>query len=192
MAYMGRRAKVVVVIAAGVLWGLSEIFIGDIFYRYHIPMRGASLAALGMMILVIARLLHDRFGSSIVIALIAGGLRCLVPRLYICHFVAIALEGFAFDAMWILLRAGQSKSTRRAWLATVLGVYSGFFAFALASIYLFKFARWVAGGITGSALWTLRSGSLAAVLLLGLVPLAMAVAGRLERARVAHRPEVKI
>lgn len=189
---MKPRYKILIVAVAGILWGLSEIFVGDVFYRFHVPMRGAALTALGMMILVMARLLYNRLGTSIAIALIAGGLRCLVPKLYICHFVAIALEGFAFDIAWTAFRAADSGSPRRMWLASLVGVYSGFFAFGMASIYLFRFGRWVAGGITGTAVWTLRSGSVTSILLIGLVPLAAAVAGRIKRSYAAEIPDFRI
>lgn len=191
---MSLRHRIVVIASAGILWGLSEIFIGDVFYHYHIPMRGGSLTALGITILIISRLLYDRFGTSTGIGLIAGGLRCLVPKVYICHMVAITLEAFAFDTAWAALRAGKRKSIRRIWLTSLIGIYSGLFAFGLLSIYVFKFGKWVAGGITGSAVWTLRSGSFSGLLLVGLTPLAMLIAERLERAymRKTSTPEVKI
>ncbi len=191
---MKLKLRILIIATAGILWGLSEIFVGDVFYHYHIPMRGASLTALGIMILIIARLLYNRFGTSIAIGLIAGGLRCLVPKVYICHMVAIALEAFAFDVAWSALRAGKTRSARRIWLASLLGIYSGLFTFGLVSIYIFKFGKWVAGGISGSAVWTLQSGSFSALLLVGLVPLGMALAGRLERSSRAEAPghEVKI
>ena len=146
---MSKKTGLVVVVAAGGLWGLSEIFLGDVFYKFNIPMRAASLTAIGMMLLVMSRLVFDRPGSSIAAALLAGALRCLVPKLYICHFLAIAIEGFAFDASWTLLRAREKHSLRRSWLSAVIATYAGFVAFGFLGAYAFGFGRWVQAGPAG-------------------------------------------
>jgi hypothetical protein len=185
---MSKRAGILVVVAAGGLWGLSEVFLGDVFYMFRIPMRAASLTAVGLALLVAGRLLYDRPGSSIAAGLLAGALRCLVPKLYICHFVAIAIEASAFDASWTALRAGRRHSLKRAWLAAATGAYASYLAFGLVGTYGFGFERWVAAGVGGIVSWTLRSGTLTAILLLGLVPLSAYVASRLESA-ARKRPQ---
>ena len=176
---MSKRAGLIVVVAAGVLWGLSEIFLGDVFYRFHIPMRAASLTAIGMMLLVVSRYIYDRPGSSIAAALIAGALRCLVPKLYICHFLAIAFEGVALDASWTALRAGEANSLKKAWFSAAIATYAGFAAFGFLGAYVFGFGRWVQAGPAGILLWALRSGTFASILLIGLVPVAALIARRL-------------
>jgi nitrate reductase NapE component len=178
---MSKRAGVLVVIAAGGLWGLSEVFLGDVFYMFRVPMRAASLTAVGLAFLVISRLLFDRPGTSIAAGLLAGAIRCLVPKLYICHFIAIAIEAAAFDAGWTALRAGRARSVKRAWLAAAIGAYTSFLAFGFVGAYGFGFGRWVAAGLGGILSWTLRSGTVTSLLLLGLVPLASYAALRLRR-----------
>jgi len=178
---MSRRAGIVAVVAAGVIWGLTEVFVGDVFYRFHLPMRGASLTALGMAILVMARFLYDRPGTSVAAALIAASLRCLVPKLYICHFIAIALEGAAFDISWSALVAGRGRSLRRAWASSASGAFAGFLSFGFTGAYAFGFGRWVEAGPVGIIAWSARSGAFSSLLLLGLVPLAALVAARLAR-----------
>ena len=178
---MSKRAGIIVVIAAGGLWGLSEMFLGDVFYMYHIPMRAASLTAVGLAFLVIGRMLFDRPGSSIAAGLLAGAIRCLVPKLYICHFIAIAIEAAAFDAGWSALKAGRQKSLKRAWLASAIGAYTSFLAFGFVGAYGFGFGRWVEAGVGGILSWTLRSGTVSSLLLLGLVPLGVYCAGRIRK-----------
>ena len=56
---MSKRIRILTFIAVGVLWGLSEIFLGDVFYRFHIPMRAATLTAIGITIMVAGRLISD-------------------------------------------------------------------------------------------------------------------------------------
>ena len=167
------------VVIAGVTWGFSEIYLGDLFYRFHIPMRAAFLTALGMTILVVARLLCDRFGTSTGAAVLAGVIRCLVPKAYICHLVAIAIEGFVFDLTWTAIKAGEQRSIKKMWLSPSLASYLGSFCFALLSIYFFRFGRWVSGGFSGGAFWSIKTGSLASILLLGLVPVARLIAARI-------------
>jgi hypothetical protein len=169
---MTRKIVLLVIVAVGVLWGLTEVFVGDVFYRFHMPMRAAVLTAVGIALLVVGRLVSDRPGSSMAAALIAGALRCLMPKLYICHFVAIALTGGAFDASWTALRAGERHSLARAWLSAALGAYAGFLTFGFAGAYVFGFGRWVAAGLGGILQWSLTSGTFSAILLAGLVPLA--------------------
>lgn len=178
---MSKRAGILVIIAAGGLWGLSEIFLGDVFYMFRIPMRAASLTAVGLAFLVAGRILFDRPGTSIAAGLLAGAMRCLVPKLYICHFVAIAIEAFAFDASWTALRAGRTHSMKRAWLSAAIGAYTGFLAFAFVGAYGFGFGRWLESGLSGILSWTLRSGTVTSLLLLGLVPLGIYIARRIRQ-----------
>jgi hypothetical protein len=168
---MSKRAGILVIVAAGAIWGLSEIYLGDLFYVLHLPLRAAPLTALGLAFLIVGRLLFDRAGSSIAAGLVAGAMRCLVPKLYICHFVAIAIEAFAFDMSWTALRTGRSRSLMRVWLSAAVGAYTSFVAFGLVGAYGFGFGRWVEAGLGGTFLWALRGGTVAALLLVGLVPL---------------------
>lgn len=176
---MSRKTGIIVVIAAGAVWGLTEVFVGDVFYKFQIPMRAASLTAMGLAILVMARLVYDRPGSSVAAAVLAGALRCLVPKIYICHMIAIALEGAAFDLSWSAMRAGEKHSLRRAWLSAAAATFVGFFSFGLVGAYAFGFRRWLETGLIGIASWSLRSGALSSLLLLGLVPLAALAARKI-------------
>ena len=182
---MSKKAGLIAVVAAGILWGLSEIFLGDVFYRFHIPMRAASMTAIGLMLLTISRFVYDRPGSSIAAALLAGALRCMLPKLYICHFTAIALQGVVFDASWTAMRAGEKHSLRRAWLSASLATFVGFAVFGFLGAYVFGFGRWIAAGPVGILAWTLKSGAFTSVLLLGLVPAAGKIAAYLVRKQVA-------
>jgi hypothetical protein len=188
---MSRRAGIIVVIVAGVVWGLTEVFVGDVFYRFHVPMRAASLTALGLAILVMARLVYDRPGSSLAAAILAGAIRCLVPKLFICHMVAIALEGAALDLSWSAMRAGEKHSLRRAWLSAAAGAFVGFFSFGLVGAYAFGFRRWVEAGLPGIATWSLRSGAVSSLLLLALVPAAALAARKIASAAPARLGEKK-
>ena len=172
---MSKKAGLLVILITGLVWGLIEIYIGDVFYKFHIPFRSAILTAVGMGLLVLARRAYDRPGSSLAAGVIAGILRCAVPKVYICHMVAIAIEGCAFDVTWTALRAGERQTLRRAYLAGAVAIYSGFFAFGLAGIYLFKFGKWVAGGLGGVGMYCLKSGSFALAAFILLAPIALRV-----------------
>ncbi|MGD9402265.1 MAG: hypothetical protein PVF95_08380 [bacterium] len=186
---MSRKTGIIVVIAAGAVWGLTEVFVGDVFYRFHVPMRAASLTALGLAILVTARLIYDRPGTSLGAAVLAGALRCLVPKLYICHMIAIAIEGAAFDLSWSAMRAGERHSLRRAWLSAAIATFVGFFSFGLVGAHAFGFMRWVGAGLPGIASWSLRSGAFSSLLLLALVPLAALAARKITAAAPAKLEE---
>lgn len=181
---MSKKAGLLTVLITGLVWGLVEIYVGDVFYKFHIPFRSAILTASGMGLLVIARRVFDKPGSSLAAGVIAGVLRCAVPKVYICHAVAIAIEGCAFDATWTGLRAGERQTLKRAYLTGAIAIYSGLFAFGLAGIYWFKFGKWVAGGLSGVGLYCLRSGSMALAAFIILAPIAL----RAAKALSAHVP----
>lgn len=188
---MSRKAGIIAVVVAGVVWGLTEVFVGDVFYRFHVPMRAASLTALGLAILVMARLIYDKPGTSLAAAILAGAIRCLVPKLFICHMVAIALEGAALDLSWSAMRAGEKHSLRRAWLSAAIGAFVGFFSFGLVGAYAFGFRRWVEAGLPGITTWSLRSGAASSLLLLALIPLAALAARKIASAAPAKVEEKK-
>jgi thiamine transporter ThiT len=185
---MSKKTAVLVIVLTGLVWGLTEIFLGDAFYKLHIPFRSATLTAVGLCLLVVARLALDRPGTSLAAGVISGLVRCLVPKVYICHAVAIAIEACAFDATWTALKAGERQTLRRAWIAGAVAVYSGYLAFGLVSIYFFKFGKWVAGGLSGVGLYMLRSGSFAVGAFIILAPLAI-WAGRRLAARLPRLAE---
>jgi hypothetical protein len=178
---MSKKAGLLIILLTGLVWGIGEIFVGDLFYRFHMPFRSASLTAVGMALLVISRLVYDRPGSSLGAGVVAGIIRCFVPKVYLCHLVAIALEGCTFDLVWSTLRAGERQTLRRAWVTGTIAIYSGFLAFGAASIYVFKFQKWVAGGMTGVGAWTLKSGSFGVALFIVLTPIALKVGRSLAR-----------
>lgn len=173
---MSKKAGLLVILITGLVWGLVEIYIGDVFYKFHIPFRSAILTAIGMGLLVVARGVFDKPGSSLAAGVIAGVLRCAVPKVYICHMVAIAIEGCAFDITWTALRAGERQTLRRAYLAGAIAIYSGLVAFGLAGIYWFEFGKWVAGGLSGVGMYCLRSGSFALGAFIILAPIALRAA----------------
>lgn len=189
---MTKKIGILIFVVVGLLWGLSEIILGDVFYRFQIPMRAAMLTAVGMALLALGRLASDRPGTSLAAAIIAGALRCLVPKLYICHFIAVALEGCVFDVSWTALRAGETRSLRRAWLSAAIAAYVGFLSFGFIGAYGFQFGRWVVAGPGGIAAWALKSGTVSTVLLIGLVPLAVIAARRLAGASSRSRKTTRV
>ncbi len=186
---MSRKTGIIVVVTTGVVWGLTEVFVGDVFYKFHIPMRAASLTAIGLAILVAARFVFDKPGASTAAAVLAGALRCLVPKLFICHMVAIVLEGAAFDLSWSATRAGARRPLRRAWLSAAVAAFAGFFSFGLLGNYLFGFGRWVEAGLPGIARWSIRSGAYSSLFLLALVPLAALATRKITAAAPAGEEE---
>jgi hypothetical protein len=188
---MSKKVGLLIILLTGLVWGLAEIFVGDVFYKFHVPFRSGSLTALGMALLIISRMVYDRPGASLGAGVVAGAIRCLVPKIYLCHLVAISLEGCTFDLVWSALRAGERQTLWRAWVAGTLAIYSGFLAFGAASIYLFKFQKWIAGGMGGVGAWTLKSGSFGVAVFIVLAPVALKV-GRLLARRSPSRAESRV
>ena len=185
---MSKKAGALVIVLTGLVWGVTEIFLGDVFYKFHVPFRSATLTGIGLCLLVIGRLAFDRPGSSLAAGVLSGLIRCLVPKVYICHAVAIAMEACAMDLTWSALKAGERQTLRRAWLSGAVAIYSGLLAFGVVSLYWFKFGKWVAGGLPGVGLYALRSGSFAVAVFIILSPIAV-WAGRSISARIPRLAE---
>lgn len=168
-----------VILFFGALWGLVEVLVGGAIYAADL--RGVAspvLAILAFAILAAARTRLDVPGSSTAIGLMAMIYKGLVAT-FVCHLMAIALLGVAFDLAWSATRG------RRPWLAGVLGCYLGFALFAVTITWVVGYHWWAVEGLPKVAYHVLVSGSIAAAASALIVPAVVRSMGRLQFRR-AH------
>jgi hypothetical protein len=86
--------ELTIVAALGSLWGSVEIGLGSFLHVWNVPFSGATLAAIGMAVALVARLVGPRRGSTLALAIIAALLKALsIGGVVLSPMIAIILEG---------------------------------------------------------------------------------------------------
>lgn len=102
------RRDMVYIAIFGTLWGLAEATLGALLHLLHVPLSGAILASIGMSIILIARRLNDRRGSTLLMALLAASVKMLsFSTVKLGPFVAILLEGMLLELVLSLMGTGS-------------------------------------------------------------------------------------
>jgi hypothetical protein len=155
----------------GSLWGVFEGFGGELLFEYNVPFKSVILGVWALFLLGIGRGVVNKAGTSTVIGGFATLYKLANTSPYFCHLVAIFAIGVVFDIFATLLIKKESKSLVRISLTGIFSAYSARLVFALMSIYIFKFQRWIRGGMSYFLGHVFVRGSVAAVLAGVLVPL---------------------
>ena len=104
---MEKRALVHIAVF-GSLWGIAEATIGSTLHLLHIPLSGAILASLGLLIILLARSRNPVKGSAILMALIAASIKMLsFATIKLGPFVAIIVEGAVVEIILIAFKPGR-------------------------------------------------------------------------------------
>lgn len=145
-------------------WGMGELIGGET----------VVLTAWALMMLVAARVLVNRPGSSTVLAAIAVLFKSVHTAPFFCHLAGIALLGVAFDLAASLLWRGDRRPTLlRAALAGVVSGPLSCLLFASSMIWVFEQRHWAGGGLERLGEHLLGSGSRGALAGLIAVPLGL-------------------
>lgn len=169
---MDKFRPLIWILLFGSVWGMSEVFGGEVLYSADIPLASIWLSLWALAILAFARALQNAPGSSSAIGLIAALFRLINAGPFICHLLAIFLLGVAFDLAATFLIKNPKKITIRTALTGFLSAYGGFTLFALTITYLIRYDTWVSAGWPKVADHIFVSGSLTAAAALVIVPLA--------------------
>lgn len=172
----------------GSLWGLSEVFLGQLFHSVGDVSKSSSaviLSSIGFFILALARGIFPKAGSSTVIALIASLYR-LANAVFVCHFVAVLLLGVAFDVLATVLKSSDKKWDWRVFSWGLAGPYFSHILFGLV-MALVRYQYWTGlAGFQKTVHHIVFTGSLLAVATAGLVPVGYFLGLRL-RQRSTHQ-----
>jgi hypothetical protein len=155
----------------GSIWGINEVFLGDILYRNEIPNSSLILTGMALFLLAISRGMINKPGSSALIGAFAVIFRLANTAPSYCHLLGIFLLGATFDIFASLLLKTGEKMPLKWGLAGVLSSFGNNALFALSITYVFRYEYWVASGSPKIVHHIFVTGSLTALLAAFLMPL---------------------
>lgn len=155
----------------GSIWGINEVFLGEILYRNDIQNSSVILTVMALFLLAISRGMINKPGSSALIGAFAVLFRLANTAPSYCHLLGIFLLGATFDVFASLLMKSEEKMPLKWGLAGVLSAFGNNVLFALSITYLFRYEYWVSGGFPKIANHIFVNGSITALLAAFLVSL---------------------
>jgi hypothetical protein len=148
----------------GSIWGVNEVFLGDILYRNDVQNSSVILTVMALFLLAISRGMINKPGSSALIGTVAVLFRLANTAPSYCHLLGIFLLGATFDVFSSLLIKNKEHAPLR-WGATgLLSAFGNNALFALLITYVFRYEYWVAGGSSKVLHHIFVSGSIITVL----------------------------
>lgn len=161
----------------GSLWGASEVFLNEGLRAIDAPWTSVPLTVSALLILGLAATRLPAFGTLILVALVAGGYRTATAGPFWCHTLALLALGFVLDAVRTAL-APDARHPLRTALLGGLSAFAAHVAFAVLITYEFAYHHWTGDGGAKFREYVFVSGTIAAVLSAGLLPLALSIQAR--------------
>jgi hypothetical protein len=171
----------------GSIWGMSELWGGDLLYNSGIPLASVWLSAFAVFLLAVARGVVDKPGSSTAIGVVALLFKLAGAAPFYCHLLAIVMLGASFDVAASLILKRTDKPLLRRGLTGVIGTYIGYASFALLLTYVIRYSFWAEEGLPRVLNHIFVSGTLTAVAAAILFPLGFRVGADAGRVK-ARRP----
>ena len=171
----------------GSIWGMNEVFLGEMLYRDEVLNSSVILTVMALFILSISRAMINKPGSSALIGSFAVLFRFANTAPSYCHLLGIFVLGLTFDVFATLLIKKDEKAPIKWGLAGGTSAFGNNALFALLITYVFRYEYWVVGGFSKVSQHILVSGSINALLAAFLVPLGFLI-GRNGSIFVKRRP----
>jgi len=159
----------------GSIWGINEVFLGEILYRNEVQNSSVILTVIALFLLAIARGMINKPGSSALIGAFAVLFRLANTAPSYCHLLGIFLLSATFDVFSSLLVKNKEQAPLRWAAAGMLSAFSNNAIFALLMAYVFRYKYWIAGGFSKLFHHIFISGSIITVIAALLVPLGFIV-----------------
>ncbi len=159
----------------GSIWGINEVFLGEILYRNEVQNSSVILTGIALFLLAISRGMINKPGSSALIGAFAVLFRLANTAPSYCHLLGIFLLGATFDIFASLLMKAGEKMPLKWGLTGVLSAFGNNALFALSITYVFRYEYWVMGGFPKVVDHIFVSGGLTALLAAFLVPMGVLV-----------------
>jgi hypothetical protein len=155
----------------GSIWGINEVFLGEILYRNDVQNSSVILTVMALFLLAISRGMINKPGSSALIGTFAVLFRLANTAPSYCHLLGIFLLGATFDVFSSLLVKNKDQAPLR-WSATgMVSAFGNNALFALLITNVFRYEYWVAGGSSKVFHHIFISGSMTTVISALVVPL---------------------
>ena len=155
----------------GTLWGIFEVFGGEILFRHDKVYASVWLTVWAFFLLAMARGVLNRPGTSTIIGVFAAGFRLVNASPFFCHLLAIVMLGMTFDVFATVLLRHKRGVIYRSILSGLLSVYAGRAIFGILATYIIRYERWTAGESETVFDHVFVYGSIAALMTVAAVPL---------------------
>lgn len=178
--------KILLVLILGSIWGIVEVFGGDLLLTLAGKRSSVILFAFAFFILMAARGILGAPGLLLLVGAVAAFYKTLSVNFYPCMVAGIMADAAAVEFLYLL--SGKERLQSRKWrmIAAPATAYGAFTLFALFAVLILREPNWVERGLTGALGYIFLTGSFAAVLSLMLVQPAYVIGMRL-KSRVAER-----
>lgn len=147
----------------GSFWGMSEVFLGGALYNANVPRASVYLSVWAVFILVVARGVLNRHGSSTAVGIISAAYKLANAAPFFCHIYGILFLAIAFDLAFSLLRKDERRFSSRTLSVLMVGVYGGHTLFALFVTYIIRYPYWAEAGLPKVLDHVFINGSLVAI-----------------------------
>ena len=159
----------------GSIWGMNEVFLGEILYRNEVQHSSVILIVMALFLLAVSRGMIDKPGSSALIGGFAVLFRLANTAPSYCHLLGIFLLGVTFDIIASVLIKREEKKPIKWSLTGAASAFGNNALFALLITYVFRYEYWVAAGASKVSHHIFVSGSIASLLSAFLVPVGFLV-----------------
>jgi len=159
----------------GSVWGINEVFLGNILYLNEAPYPAIILTVIALFLLAISRGMINKPGSSTLIGTFAVLFRLANTAPSYCHLLGIFLLGVTFDVFASLLIKHEEKTPLKWGLTGAMSAFGNNALFALLITYVFRYEYWVVGGFSKVSHHIFVSGIISALLAAFLVPMGFLV-----------------
>lgn len=126
----------------GSIWGINEVFLGEILYRNEVQNSAVILTVLALFLLAISRGMINKAGSSTLIGAFAVLFRLANTAPSYCHLLGIFMLGATFDIFSSLLIKNEEKMPIRWGLTGAMSAFGNNAFFALLITYVFRYEYW--------------------------------------------------
>jgi hypothetical protein len=168
---MREYRQMVWLLLLGSIWGMSELIFGRVLIEANVTYSSIWLNGWAFFILAVARGIMNKPGSSTALGAIAALFKLVNAAPFFCHLLGIFLVGFAFDIAYTMLMKHKKRIYYWSSLVGVVGAYSGYALFALIITYIIRYKYWAMEGLSKVLNHIFVTGSFAALIALGVVPL---------------------
>ncbi|WKZ69733.1 MAG: hypothetical protein QY331_00530 [Melioribacteraceae bacterium] len=108
---MNRNQQIIFVIIFAILWGVSEIFIGDFISVYSLPVRGIVLTSFSVFFIVLTRGEANFFGSLLFLVFIAAILKAAYfGTILHSALIAVVVQGILAEIIFSSIKDFKKAS----------------------------------------------------------------------------------
>jgi len=108
---MKRNQQIIFIIAFAILWGISEIFVGDFISSYTLPIRGIVLTSFAVLFIVLTRGEANFIGSLLFLVFVAAILKAAYfGTIFHSALIAVAVQGILAEIIFSTMKDFKKAS----------------------------------------------------------------------------------